>query len=324
MPNPRSRQICLQATPYYHCVSRCVRRAFLCGKDKFSNKSFEHRREWVERRLLFLSEIFCIDICAYAVMTNHCHLVLHVDKNKAEALSDTEVIHRWHRVCKGTLITQQFIEAGHISESLVATLNATITTYRNRLFDISWFMRLLNEPIARMANAEDNCTGRFWEGRFMSQALLDEPALAACMTYVDLNPLRAGIAQTPETSMYTSIRRRVSSALKGRQPEKLMKFVGDAKENMPSGLPFKFEDYLNLLDLTSRVIKDKNCGYIDSNAPNILARLNISSQSWLSLTTRFEFHFRGPAGHKVSLTHLCEIQNRERRINMGSSKKFFI
>ena len=64
MPQPRSRQISLSDTPYYHCVSRCVRRSFLCGIDNYSGQSYEHRRGWVEDRLLFLSSVFAIDICA--------------------------------------------------------------------------------------------------------------------------------------------------------------------------------------------------------------------------------------------------------------------
>ena len=83
MPQSQKSQISLIDTPYYHCVSRCVRRSLLCGIDDYSGQSYKHRRGWVEERLLFLSTLFTIDSCAYTVMSNHVHVVLYVDNDEA-------------------------------------------------------------------------------------------------------------------------------------------------------------------------------------------------------------------------------------------------
>ncbi len=100
MTTARKQLISLADTPYYHCISRCVRRAFLCGEDKNTGQNFDHRRGWVEDKLLSLSQIFAIEVCAYAVMSNHSHLVLFVDENTAKAWSTQEVIERWHKIIK--------------------------------------------------------------------------------------------------------------------------------------------------------------------------------------------------------------------------------
>ena len=76
MPKPRKALVSLEATPYYHCVSRCVRRAFLCGVDDHSGQDYEYRRQWLQQRMKQLTNAFSIDICAYAIMSNHYHLVL--------------------------------------------------------------------------------------------------------------------------------------------------------------------------------------------------------------------------------------------------------
>jgi REP element-mobilizing transposase RayT len=101
MPKPRKTLVSLEATPYYHCVSRCVRRAFLCGDDSHSGKSYDHRRQWIEERTKMLAAVFAIDICAYAVMSNHYHVVLHVDREQAEGWDDKEVIRRWQGLFVG-------------------------------------------------------------------------------------------------------------------------------------------------------------------------------------------------------------------------------
>jgi len=162
MTQNRASLISLSDTCYYHCVSRCVRRSFLCGIDSYSGQSYEHRRGWVEERLLYLSSVFAIDVCAYAVMSNHVHLVLHVDVDKALGWSDKQVLSLWHTLYKGTLLTQKFMRDDVLSQGELITLHETIAEYRSRLHDISWLMRNLNEYIAREANKEDDCTGRFY------------------------------------------------------------------------------------------------------------------------------------------------------------------
>ncbi|CAG9001122.1 MAG: hypothetical protein CENE_03139 [Candidatus Celerinatantimonas neptuna] len=286
MPTPRRQQISLSDTLYYHCVSRCVRRAFLCGEDALTGKSFEHRRGWIEERLLFLANIFALDICAYAVMSNHVHVVLHINEAKAQNWSTLEVLHRWHQLHQGTRFTQQFEQGETLTPFALKLVESSAQIYRDRLMDISWFMRELNEPIARQANAEDNCTGRFWEGRFKSQALLDEAALAACMAYVDLNPVRAAISQTPETSDFTSVKKRVGTAKQQKsQPKQLYPFVGDPRQDMPEGLPFKLTDYLALVELTARVVRGDKRGSIDLSLHPILQRLNLTSADWFDIAT---------------------------------------
>ena len=198
MPQPRKSLICLSDTPFYHCMSRCVRRAFLCGIDHYSGIDYQHRRDWLEDKLHHTADAFAIKLCAYAVMNNHYHVVLNVRSDIAESWTHYEVVERWHRLFSGTPLSQQFILGAPLSKSESEGLSKDIAVWRQRLTDISWFMRIVNEAIARQANSEDNCTGRFWEGRFKSQALLDDKALLSCMAYVDLNPIRASIAKTPE------------------------------------------------------------------------------------------------------------------------------
>jgi REP element-mobilizing transposase RayT len=211
MTHTRETLISLKATPYYHCLSRCVRRAWLCGEDPYTEQSFEHRRQWVLDRLRELADIFAIDVCAYAILSNHFHLVPHVDADKAKGWTDQQIIEQWTRLYKSHMLADRYIAGEVMSKAELAALSELIEEWRQRLYDISWFMRCMNEHLALKANAEDNCEGRFWEGRFKSQALLDEGAVLTCMSYVDLNPIRAGLAKTPERSDFTSIQERIQA-----------------------------------------------------------------------------------------------------------------
>ncbi len=325
MPKPRKALVLLEETPYYHCVSRCVRRAFLCGVDTHTGKSYEHRRQWIVDRMKLLVDLFAIDLCAYAVMSNHYHVILHVDSESATQWSEQEVIERWEQLFSLPVIVQRYLAKEALTQAERDTVSELITKWRKRLHDISWYMRCLNEPIARQANQEDGCTGRYWEGRYKSQALLDEKALAACLAYVDLNPVRAGLSKTPEQSEYTSIEERVrrekphaSQSDTANTPSGLLPFVGNPREEMPMGIPFRLNDYLELIDWTGRAILENKRGYIPDDQPPILDRLQIEPKHWLYMTQNFESRFKGLVGMSTRLVAACRRLEYRRTPNLAA------
>lgn len=331
MPKPRKTLISVKSTPYYHCVSRCVRRAFLCGSDAITGHSYEHRRGWLESKILKLPSIFSIDVAAYAVMSNHYHVVLHINTARAEQWTDYEVVERWHQIFNGTMLSQKYLKnEEHLSKVELFVFKEVIAKWRSRLQDISWFMRVLNEGVAREANAEDDCTGRFWEGRFKSQALLDEAALIACMAYVDLNPVRGGIAKTAEKSDYTSIKRRCNKAKKcttanqiKSQDKLLLPFIGSSKLNQSEGIQFALSDYLELVDCTSKVFRSSKQATRIKVESKVLSRLSIDSEQWQEMTSNFEDCFSSFVGHENSLRMVCKNLHYQRPPGLASCKSMF-
>ena len=179
-----------------------------------------------------------------------------------------------------------------MSESELFMVDELATVYRERLSDLSWFMKNLNEYIARKANKEDRVRGHFWESRFKCQSLLDEKALLAAMAYVDLNPVRAKIAELPEKSEFTSIYERINDLHQDQSAEKevsrsgddgkatlviptapLMEFDPLSKTN--TAIPFAFRDYVELVDWVGRAVHPDKSGTIDEIAPPILRRIGI-------------------------------------------------
>lgn len=310
----RKRQINIEATRFYHCVSRCVRRAYLCGLDPVSGRNYEHRRSWVQNKLLELPNSFAIDVCAFAVMNNHTHSVLYVNHQKAQNWCAQEVLSRWHRLFKGTILTQRFAKnvGRDMSEDELRMVKDTVEVYRSRLMDISWFMRSLNEFVARKANQEDNCTGRFWEGRFKSQALLDEQAVLCCMVYVDLNPHRAGIARTIETSHYTSIKLRQNAIRRGFTTTKLQ----ELSEKSQNELSISEASYIQL-------VNDRMLAERDNKSTDTSLIETVNGEKWHSLTSHFEDLFHGAVGNTESLTRYCRLFGAKRRSNLSVNRCFF-
>jgi REP element-mobilizing transposase RayT len=250
MTIPRDQQISLDETPFYHCYVRCVRQAYLCGEDYVTGENYGHRKQWLVSRLRFLSYVYAIDICAYAIMSNHYHVVLHVDQERGKNWSDLEVVERWLQLYKGNALVDCWLAgSAEMDPASLVKVTETITLWRKRLCSISWFMRGINETIARMANLEEGRSGRFWEGRFKSQALLDDAAVLSCMAYVDLNPVRAGLHKDLQTSNFTSIQQRLDDYANKipAKPDDSQQVTSNVAKTKPEKGLTRRVDYQNML-----------------------------------------------------------------------------
>lgn len=321
MPIPRKSLVSVDTTPSYHVVSRCVRRTFLFGV--VDNKDFSHRRDAIVARLAELTQLFCIDISAYAIMSNHYHLVVRIQKKRALDLSVEDVVARWSTLFSLPFLARRHADNEEMSDAENAEAMRQIELRRARLYDLSWFMRCLNEPIARMANLEDGCTGRFWEGRFKSQALLDERAELQAMAYVDLNPIRAKMAETLESSDFTSIQTRLDQSSSPMKPL-LLAFAGDShKYNNPELIPYNFIEYIQLVDWTGRQIKTGQRSFISGKVPPILARLNINTVAWLNNCEALERHYHRVIGSVAHMMEFCEKFKQQRVIGITAARLAF-
>ncbi len=235
-------------------------------------------------RIRLLSSLFAIDVCAFAVLENHIHVVLKICPDQLDELTNEDVMDRWCAMFNGPLLVQRLRNGEMLSVPELATVADIARVWRERLSSISWFMRCLSQPIARQANLEDKCTGKFWESRFHSQALKTDEARLSCMAYVDLNPIRAGMEDTPETSDYTSIQERIkpvfcledaiqsqtkSGDLKAfNTPLKpLLHFEGNVTNQPQTGILFNLQDYLGLIDWIGRIIRNDKRGFIEGDLP---------------------------------------------------------
>lgn len=324
MTQPRNRLVSVEDTPYYHCIGRCVRRAFLCGTDEFSGQDYEHRRQWIVDRLTSLTQLFAIDVCSYAVMSNHYHVVLKLNPSSAKDWSDKDIIERWVALFSGNEHTRAYFSNQPLSDHNKSYLSNYIPLWQQRLSSLSWFMRCLNEHIARRANHEDNCTGRFWEGRFKSQALLDEAALVSCMAYVDLNPIRAKMAITPEQSDFTLIQARIRALIKkgkdDKQSDWLLPMQGQTNDG--NGIPIDLDNYLALVDFTGRAQLKTKQGVIPNRLAPILNRLEIDQKSWLKSQQHFGKRYCLAIGSKRRIKALATKVGRRWLSGQGKDHQF--
>ena len=330
MTMPRYSQLSLDDTLWYHCVSRCVRQAYLCGSDYTTGQSYEYRRDWVVQRIKQLAAIFTIDVAAYAVMNNHYHIVVRVDNERPDQLSTEEVVKRWTQLYKGPILISRYLsdQRSDMSGGELFRVDELAAVYRERLCNLSWFMKNLNEYIARKANKEDKVKGHFWESRYKCQALLDEKALLTAMAYVDLNPVRSVMAETPEKSEFTSICERIKEVkqspgavaavapvalddvtanppleAEGLFVAPLMPFA--AGEQKGWTIPFALHDYLELVDWGGRVLHPDKRGAIDEDAPGILRRIGVDPALFIQCATDFMYIFALTVGSPQAMAECC-------------------
>jgi hypothetical protein len=299
MTMARAQLVDVSLTRWYHCVTRCVRRAFLLGEGNHK------RKEWIENRLEELSEIFAVAVGGFSVMDNHLHVLVRLDPDVAEAWSDEEVVRRWSRLFPPRDKSRQPLPVTEHWVQWRLSDAQWIGTARQRLQSLSWLMKCLKEPLSRLANRQDNARGTFFEGRFKTVAILDEEALLAISAYIDLNPVAAKVAETPETSEYTSIKERLdhveaqgktaqleaasggsvagSQAAAGLEeslwlcPIEDRRGLDSCREGMIQGFPLG--SYVKLVDYTGRLFRQGRAS-ISAELAGIFERLGYSAQSW--------------------------------------------
>jgi REP element-mobilizing transposase RayT len=302
MTMPRRQLVDVSVTRYYHCISRCVRRAFLCGE------GVTHRKAWIEARLEVLTKHFAVSVCGFAVLDNHLHVLCRLDPGVADGWSDKDVVRRWIAIYPPSCldIDNPATVQAWIDQQVQDT--ARVARYRARLQDLGWFMKALKEPLARMANKEDHCKGTFWEARYKSIAILDEEALLATCAYIDLNPVAAGIAKVPKDAPHTSIKQRVDHARRNGDLDTLQaaaaaksvaaakleadleqshwlcplqdrSATGASREGMLPG--FSLSSYLALVDWTARLCRTGKARVTEEFA-GIITRLGTSAEYWQS------------------------------------------
>ena len=195
----------------YHTWSRCVQKAFLCGLDPETGIDFDYRRVWIKSLLEYLARVFAVDVGNYSVLSNHQHLIVRTRPDIADQWSAEEVAWRW-KLAWPTWIAGQWVREPTDEEiHEVLARPERIPKLRANLASLSWFMARWKEPIARLANAEWDRKGHFYEQRFGSREIVDDPANLCCNVYVDLNQIKAQMADSLEDSHCSAIQDRLQA-----------------------------------------------------------------------------------------------------------------
>ncbi|HHI79703.1 MAG TPA: transposase [Planctomycetes bacterium] len=336
---------------FYHIIVRCVRQAFLCGYDKYSRRNYDHRKIWIRDRLRHLAGIFGIEVFSYAILCNHYHLALRNRPDLVADWSEEEVARRWwrlfpkRRTAGGDAARPSEWELAELMEDFQLMQKA-----RRQLSSISFFMQMQNQFIARASNLEDGCKGRFFEGRFHCTRLEDIPVVAVCMQYIELNPIRAGMAKSIDESAFTSAferlmgekaRRRIAGyEKKRRKGEKLTKrqkalLKSERRKLRESqwlapldaeGSPFvgfEVSEYLAMVEAAGRRVRRGKRGSVPESVPPLLERLELDTARWLEVVEGFGRLFFRVAGKASSMAAAAERAGRRCYHGVRACRRLF-
>lgn len=276
----------------YHVFNRTTRKLHLLGVDPTSGRDLSHRKKLIVAKLRALSRYFCIDVFAYAVLSNHFHLVVRNRPDTVEKLSDADVARRWLSICS-THRNKSGESLPPTEAQVTAALGDAnkIAVWRLRLSNPSWLMKMACQYIATRCNKEDGCSGKFFAERFKMVALLDEAAVIACMAYVDLNPIRAGIAGNLEEYETVSIRERLET-LDGSKivPEQWL-------VRLPRRQEFNEQTNAYVIDQPSR--DDAGVGAVDSpDVSSLLIGMEMSLEDYVDM-----LHWLALKSGRVNIDH---------------------
>ena len=285
----------------YFITTRTARRAFLTGYDPQTRRDTSHRKELIRLRIEVLASVFAVECCDHTVLDNHLHMILRNRPDVVAGWSDREVARRWLRLNHSELALRDEPKKEWV-DALVADPRR-LARARRALSSISEFMKQLKCAVAVMFNAEDGCSGCFWQGRFTCSRLENDAALLVCSLYINLNPIRAGIARGIEDAEYTSAHARIEDAKtrdKSRPKSGYLASVhvdGDSYDGVKTKrrasnkgyLHVKFVEYLELLDAIIRRERAERDGCEVLEYPSILKRIGIGVAEWghaVRLTSR--------------------------------------
>ena len=319
-----------------HLCARVVRKCYLFGVDPFTGINHDHRKVWIEDQLKLLAANFGIDLLAFAILSNHFHLILRSRPDVVETWDDSEVARRWLMLCPVRKKPDRSPEVPNEFElNSIRNDPEKLATIRKRLSDVSWWMRLLCQNIGTRANQEDKQVGKFFQGRYRAVRILDEETLLACAAYVDLNPIRAAMAETLESSEHTSVQRRIqaleqaasSTPSHGTGVDSFMSPLAIDEKSDSIGpcanqtrercsdkgfLSMSIVDYLELLDASARMVRPDKTGYTPGDVAPIFERLKLDPDNWRLQIQDFGRLFANVAGKPKDVYAMRSLISKRR------------